>query len=339
MAAGCHEEGSNKLKLTSLLCFDCPDLLLVRPGSSVVTVCSSLVSGVVGNVVEIAASTLPRFWFECSVSIVFWHWVCSTDPVPDDDVSAVFAGVLPSKLMILLWFFFISGFIFWGRVAGDFFRFWSPGPLVFWSPSPLFFFVFLFLSCSLFYYLFFFFFLLFFSFVSSAIVVLFLCCSFFHVFHYLLYFLFLWFSMFCFLLVSFSFVFLFSLNVFLPFIIVIIIIIYLVYSFLVLMFLFWRVQSSYFLSLMFFFVSRSCFTVRILSRIPDIIKHEYNNAKQPKQKDVGQWHGGPFCNLHSFKFSEGDKFQPFGVVISVPWCCHGSYSLWLPLDPAATSNA
>lgn len=76
------------------------------------------------------------------------------------------------------------------------------------------------------------------------------------------------------------------LNVFLPFIIVIIIIIYLVYSFLVLMFLFWHVQSSYFLSLMFFFVSRSCFTVRILSRIKDIIKHEYNNAKKPKQKIV-----------------------------------------------------
>lgn len=37
---------------------------------------------------------------------------------------------------------------------------------------------------------------------------------------------------------------------------------------------------------MFFFVSRSCFTVRILSRIKDIIKHEYNNAKKPKQKIV-----------------------------------------------------
>lgn len=161
------------------------------------------------NFSEPLASTLPRFRFECSVSIVFWHWVCSTDPVPDDDVSAVFASVLPSKSMILLWFFFISGFIFLGRVAGDFSRFWYPGPLVFWSPSPLFFFVF-FNSCLVVCFIicfFCFFLLVFFSFVSLAIVVLFLC-SFFHVFHYFLSFLFLCFSMFCFLLVSFSFVFL-----------------------------------------------------------------------------------------------------------------------------------
>ena len=107
--------------------------------------------------------------------------------------------------------------------------------------------------------------------------------------------------------------FLVFLNVFLPFIIVIIIIIYLVYSFLVLMFLFWHVQSSYFLSLMFFFVSRSCFTVRILSRIKDIIKHEYNNAKKPKQKIV--------CELNDkllyFKWSRPWHFKT-AETVSVP---------------------
>lgn len=60
MAAGCHEEGSNKLKMTSLLCFDGLDLLLVCPGISVLTVCSSLVSGVVGNVVDIALGNLRQ---------------------------------------------------------------------------------------------------------------------------------------------------------------------------------------------------------------------------------------------------------------------------------------
>lgn len=77
MAAGCHEEGSNKLKLTYLLCFDCPDLLLVRPGSSVVTVCSSLVSGVVGNVVEIALGNLWQIEKLSFSLIILSHTSCA----------------------------------------------------------------------------------------------------------------------------------------------------------------------------------------------------------------------------------------------------------------------
>ena len=64
-----------------------------------------------------------------------------------------------------LWFccgsFLFQDIFFLGGWLGIFSVF---GPLVFWSPSPLFFFVFLFLSCSLFYYLFFCFFLLVFFF-------------------------------------------------------------------------------------------------------------------------------------------------------------------------------